>query len=171
MGVGKTAIGKRLANALTLTFCDLDTRITANESLEISQIFDSVGEVGFRDIEAKALRSLSTMVSPYWTAKEKVVATGGGTPCFHENMDFMRDNGIVIWLKIDPEIIASRLKSARQKRPLIAKLNDDQILDFVNEKLKLRESFYEKAHIHFDATNFSSPRLQELVKTVKNYSK
>lgn len=171
MGVGKTSIGKRLAKALGLTFCDLDNIITTNESASVSQIFDSVGEAGFRAIEAQALRSLSTIGSPYWTGKERIVSTGGGTPCFHENMDFMLDNGLVIWLKVRPEIIASRLKSGKQKRPLTANLNDDQILDFVIEKLQLREPFYDRAHIQFDATDFSSQRLQELIEAVKSYSK
>lgn len=163
MGVGKTSIGKRLAKAISLEFCDLDSIITANESMSISQIFESVGEEGFRNIEAATLGSLS--------GKEMVVSTGGGTPCFHENMHFMLQNGVVIWLKVRPEIIASRLKSAKQKRPLIAKLDDDEILDFVEEELKLRETFYEKAEIHYDATNFSSQRLQDLVEAIKTYSK
>lgn len=163
MGVGKTSVGKRLAKALNLTFCDLDSEISARESMSISEIFETEGEDIFRDLESGLLHSLS--------GKEMVLSTGGGTPCFYENMDFMLANGLVIWLYARPEIITTRLKTAKQMRPLIAKLMNDEILEFVIKKLKSREPFYKRAHIHFNAANFSSHRLHELVDVVKNYSR
>lgn len=163
MGVGKTSIGKRLAKALGIPFRDSDHVLTAANDASISQLFDSRGEAGFRILEAEALRSMAE--------KDSVISTGGGTPCFHNNMEYMLANGLVIWFKVRPEIIASRLKMAKNSRPLIAHYNDDEILDFVKAKLADREPFYRKANIQFDATNFSSQRLTELVEAIATYSK
>lgn len=163
MGVGKTSIGKRLGSALGLPFIDLDAQIIARTNQSIPSIFKSIGERGFRQMEMDVLRSISD--------NEFVLSTGGGTPCQNENMEFMRSAGLVIWLKLPPEILVTRLKPTKAKRPLIADVADEDLLFFIDESLKLRIPFYTQAHIHFNALNFDSHRLGVLVEKVNSYSK
>lgn len=163
MGVGKSAIGKRLASALDLPFLDLDEMITKREERSILSIFDAIGELGFREKETEALRKISQ--------KDFVLSTGGGTPCMFENMNFMVDSGIVVWLKMSPKMLTDRLKNGKENRPLIAHLADEDLPAFIEANLELRYPYYSQAQIHFDAGNFNSERLEELVSKLKSYSK
>lgn len=163
MGVGKTTIGKRVAGALNLPFIDLDAALEDAHQKSIASIFDAIGELGFRQKETEALRKIQK--------KEFVMSTGGGTPCQYENMQYMLDHGLVIWLKMSPEMLVSRLKPQKKKRPLIANIADDDLLSFINENLKLRYPYYHRAQIHFDAADFDAGRLDELVEKIRSYSR
>src|SRR5215217_1973749 len=104
MGSGKTFVGKKLAQLLKTTFIDLDEVIEKSEEKTISQIFSQNGEEFFRERESHYLKSLSER-------SNVVIATGGGTPCFHDNMKWMNENGITIYLKAKSEILFDRLKN------------------------------------------------------------
>ena len=138
MGSGKTAVGKRLAELLKLEFIDLDEVIEKSEERTISQIFQEQGEEYFRQKESSILQSLSGK-------KNAVVATGGGTPCFHDNMKWMLANGTTVYLKADPEILFERLKSEITHRPLLKGNSEEDLKNFIVSKLKERESFYSPA--------------------------
>ncbi len=161
MGVGKSSIGKRLANRLKSPFFDLDTEIEKSQNKLVSEIFDQKGDEIFRELERQALLETSR--------KKGVISTGGGTPCYGHNLDFMLENGTVVWLKMPEEIIVSRVAPKKAVRPLIASIPDDDLLEFIQSHLKERKPYYEKAHIQFDATNINSERLEQLIDAIQSY--
>jgi len=143
-GAGKTFAGKLLAEELSLPFFDLDVVIEEQSAQTISAIFDEIGEDGFRKMEAETLRSF-TQQNPQF-----ILACGGGTPCFAENMEYMNAQGLTIYLNEMIEVIARRLVIEKAYRPLIAKLDDGQIQSYlINLKAK-REPFYLQAKIVVD---------------------
>jgi shikimate kinase len=159
MGAGKTTIGKLLCQDANLNFVDLDTYIERKYFKTISQLFDEHGESGFRIIEQQCLREVADF-------EDVVIATGGGTPCFFDNMSYMNERGTTIYLKYPAEELASRLANATTKRPLIANKSIQELAQFVDKMLKEREPYYEQAslvlsgeeneivrNLHF-ATNF-----------------
>jgi shikimate kinase len=164
MGSGKSTIGKKLARQLQCDFIDLDTVIETLEEMKISELFDQVGETGFREKEQAALQQLMR--------KENVViATGGGAPCFFYNMERMNANGITVYLKMEPGVLVNRLQNAKTERPLIANKSENELKAFVAESLTEREPFYAQAHLEFNAANVTSAKLEELAERISNYSK
>jgi len=140
MGCGKTTIGKKLAASLNWEFIDLDRKIEEKTGLTINELFAIHGEEYFREIEAATLRGLSFDANC-------VVATGGGTPCFKGNMNFMFDNGYTIYFKLTPMQLAGRLKASVDGRPLIQNIEGIDRLDFIEKKLAKRSKWYEKSHL------------------------
>jgi shikimate kinase len=143
MGSGKTTIGKLLAKQLGFTFLDMDAYIEEKYFKTISQIFATHGETYFREIERKCLHEVALF-------ENTVIATGGGTPCFYDNMEVMNTAGTTVYLKYSAEELANRLSSAANKRPLIAEKKGDELLEFISKTLLTREVFYNKAqHLIF----------------------
>ncbi len=143
MGCGKTTIGRRLAADLNWQFLDLDEYIERSQGRTIKEIFAADGEPAFRQIETDALRQVADM-------PRVVIAAGGGTPCNDRNIDIMRHAGATIYINVAPEELAKRLYSARANRPLIAQKTDDELLDYIRQKLAEREPFYRRAHMIVD---------------------
>lgn len=157
MGVGKTTNGKKLADLLNSNFIDLDDLFVTQEGVSISEYFGMHGEENFRQKEKEILQNL------HKTAPA-VIATGGGAPCFFDNMEWMNQNGITIYLQIPPKALAKRLaNSKKSKRPLIQHLNEDEILTFINDKMTYRHPFYAKAHHHVNVIDLD---LQQLILTL-----
>ena len=148
MGSGKTTFGRMLARALNRDFLDLDHLIENQKGASVSELFSKHGEDGFRALEHKALLSTQDM-------KNAIIATGGGAPCFQNNMDFMNRYGLTIYLKVSPEVLAKRLLPARDHRPLIAGKSESELLDFIRTKLSEREPWYNKAQIIADTSGLS----------------
>ena len=117
MGSGKSLIGKKLAEKLQFKFLDLDTAIEEYAGKSVAEIFVEKGEAAFREMEQKMVRQTDKL-------QNTIIATGGGTPCFYENMDWMNKHGLTIFLEVSPEILAQRLKGEKQKRPLLAGKNE-----------------------------------------------
>lgn len=140
MGSGKSWLGIRLAERLNVTFIDLDQQIEQGEAATIAEIFERSGEAGFRELEHVYLRRLEGMAAA-------VVATGGGTPCFFDNMEWMNARGITIYLKTPPDILLSRLLPAQDTRPLLRGLSGQDLEAWLEKMLQQREPFYRKAHI------------------------
>jgi shikimate kinase len=140
MGSGKSTAGKKLASALGWTFIDLDRKIEEHEGKTIPQIFTQDGEDRFRSVESQVLRSTEQL-------SETVVSTGGGTPCHGDNMDFMLDTGLIIYLKMAPSQLMQRLMNSTGERPLLKNVPDDKLIFFIQEKLALREKCYNRANI------------------------
>ena len=143
MGSGKSYVGKELAERMNYDFVDLDTYIIENEQLTISEIFQKQGESVFRSKENTHLKSLFSL-------ENSIVATGGGTPCFYDGMDLMCKNGITIYLYVKNEILFSRLKNEREKRPLIADTSDEELMNTIKTKIAERSATYESAEAIFE---------------------
>ena len=140
MGSGKSYWGKKWAQLRGVPFYDLDAVIEKNQGRSIPAIFDNEGEDHFRKIETAVLRSMALTANC-------IIACGGGTPCFYDNMQWMNDQGTTVYMAASPHYILNRLHAEKDKRPLISKLNEPELLFFIEEKLKEREFFYKQANI------------------------
>jgi shikimate kinase len=140
MGCGKTTLGISLAARLKMPFVDLDALIQSREGCTVSDLFAEVGESGFRHIEQMHLHSLLKY-------KKVVISTGGGTPCFFDNMNWMNRFGVSVYLKTTPELLHSRLKGEVKHRPLLKRFDPDELLPFIRVTMRQREEFYNSSHI------------------------
>ena len=137
MGSGKSHIGQLLSSAMGLHYIDLDKEIEKKD-MSISEIFEKKGEDYFRKLEREALLKTSAL-------EKTIIACGGGTPCFFDNMEWLNRNGITVFLNPAIEILIERLINEREKRPLLLKKSDNEILNYIIELLKTRMQFYQKA--------------------------
>lgn len=140
MGVGKTTVGKVLSKKLGYQFIDLDNYIENRFRKTIQEIFDVKGEDKFRGIEREMLSEVATF-------EKVVIATGGGTPCFYDNIDVMNKQGITIYIKASVEQLVSRLLASKNVRPIIKGKSPEELKDFVKTHLAEREPFYAKADL------------------------
>ena len=158
MGSGKSHWGKLWAAEYKLGFIDIDEEIEIAERKSVSEIFASKGETYFRSVEAAMLRT-------YKTESSSIIACGGGTPCFHDNMKWMNEHGLTIYLSATPEEILRRLMKTQQQnqRPLISKLNQAELLFFIEKKMKERELFYNQANIILDSMDITEHTFEEKI--------
>jgi shikimate kinase len=161
MGSGKTTAGKNLASTLGWSFVDLDKKIELHTGKTIPEIFAQNGESYFREQESFLLRTLKT-------ASDTIISTGGGTPCYGDNMDFMLENGLTLYLKMKPEELMNRLSASNSDRPLIKDLNRRELRFFIEEKLAVREKFYDRSDLVADG---SDPDIKEICTLVKEMLK
>jgi shikimate kinase len=157
MGSGKSTVGRKLASQLKWSYIDLDEKIESEAGMKITDIFSVKGESWFRELESKMLRSLDTET-------KAVISTGGGTPCFDDNMKYMLSTGITIYLKLTPAQLKSRLLRSSHQRPLIIGIGPDKLLGFIEDKLAEREKWYSEAEITVDRFNTQLSDLYLLVK-------
>lgn len=143
MGSGKTFWGRSWSEKSSLDFYDIDEMVEFNESKPIATIFAEDGEEHFRNLETSELRNLLNN-------NNFIAATGGGTPCFNDNISWMNENGTPVYLRSSPQNILKRLVSEKQKRPLIKNLQDEELLFYITEKIKEREAYYNRAKIILD---------------------
>ncbi len=142
MASGKTSIGKRLSNGLSMSFLDLDDYIIEKEGMSIAKIFEEKGEVYFRLIENKYLKEILAKDEDF------ILALGGGTPCYANNMDAInKTDATSIYLNGSTATMIERLIRKKAKRPLVASLSDDKIPEFVAKHLFERRPFYEQAKL------------------------
>lgn len=156
MGSGKSYWTKKMAKWIKSAGYDLDDLIEMNEEKTISEIFSEDGEEQFRKTEAKILR---------WFKEKKkyVLATGGGTPCFLDNMAWMKKEGIVIWLDESVEILVKRLLEGKEHRPLITDLNEKDLTKFIQDKLVERHSFYSQANYRLSTDKITDVKLKQII--------
>jgi shikimate kinase len=157
MGTGKSHWTKKLSKKLKTGGYDLDYLIESHEEKTIAEIFAEDGEAYFRKSEARILR---------WFAEKKtfVLATGGGTPCFHDNMDWMNKQGITVWIDEPVEMLAERLKPEKDHRPLIRELSDEALLRFLSEKLAERRGYYGRATYHLQGGAITDEGFSKIIK-------
>lgn len=144
MGAGKTTLGKELARRMKLSFIDLDHYIEARYHKMVGQIFAEEGEEPFREYERKLLHEVGTF-------EDVVISTGGGAPCFFDNIRYMNEAGTTVYLKVSPGELSKRLTVSKQNRPVLKGKTGAELEAFIEENLRKRESFYGQAAIVFDA--------------------
>ena len=160
MGSGKTAVGRVLADKLGYVFSDLDALIEKEEMMSVAQIFSKKGEIYFRNMESALLKRLVK-------SKDKlVIATGGGTPCYGDTMNFLTsaENCQTIYIKASLEVLTQRLFKEKKDRPLIAHIESDVVLrDFVRKHLFERSFYYNQADIIIDTEGDSIESIVESI--------
>jgi shikimate kinase len=144
MGAGKTTLGKALAQKLNLSFIDMDWFIENRFHKKIRDLFEEHGEAGFRELERKILHEVAEFESV-------IISTGGGTPCFFDNMDFMNQKGYTVFLEVSPDILFSRLRNASISRPMLKGKTNEEIRMFILQTLEERIPFYMRAQYTFSA--------------------
>lgn len=140
MGSGKSSIGRGVARRLGYRFADMDVEIERRVGMSVAEFFAIQGEGAFRTKEREVLEELTREDS-------MVVATGGGAPCFGDNMEQMNIAGLTIYLKMAPEKLLTRLMHGQAKRPLLAGKSPDELLTYIAENLEKREPFYSRAKL------------------------
>ena len=156
MGSGKSTAGKKLASCLNWSFVDLDREIERETGKTIKDLFSGSGEDHFRQTEAKTLQELDT-------ERDTVIAVGGGAPCFSNNMDFMLETGLVIYLRMTPMQLKGRLEGSTAERPLLKDIKRKNLLFYITDKLSEREKYYNRASMAVDGINLD---IKSLSKTI-----
>ena len=157
MGSGKTHWGRLLSAKLQLPFLDLDSVIVHREGKSVSDIFSEQGEEYFRYLEKEVLEEMVDGQDNF------ILSCGGGTPCFFNNIDFMKRNGKVIWLNTSVEALKERLLRERRSRPLIREITDEELQRYIIRKLSERRMYYERAHAVVNEENVT---LEQLIRTL-----
>ena len=152
MGSGKSAVGRRLAKQLGLTFADSDQLVTKMAGVSITDIFDLAGEVKFRDMEFRAIQN-QLQQPPH------VLATGGGSFCEPETASLLRKNAIVIWLQASPDTLLKRIGDTIS-RPL---LQSGSPLEILQQLQTSRAPFYSKAHIHLNTDGLTKQKTMAML--------
>lgn len=149
MGTGKTTLGRALALSTGLSFCDLDQYIEQRYMKNVRTIFQEQGEAGFRRIESRLLREVGEF-------EDIIISCGGSTPLFDDNMSYMNAQGTTIWLESSVDVLFRRLKVARMSRPLIAAMNDDELLHYIQNELDRRAPFYALSSLRYSGDRLES---------------
>lgn len=165
MGAGKTTLGKALAAKLKIPFIDLDWYMEERLHKTVGELFTEKGEAGFRELERTMLHEVAEF-------EDVIISTGGGAPCFFDNMEFMNRQGQTVFLNVCPDVLFRRLRIAKQQRPILQNKKDEELKEFIVTALHNREQFYHQAQYIFDADELedrhqiaaSVQRLQELLK-------
>ena len=141
MGCGKTHWGREISQKVGIPFFDLDEQIIESEGKSINEIFAEEGEEFFRLKEKEVLYLISESHESF------VMACGGGTPCFYNNIDYMNKSGTTVWINCSVDCLFQRLKKEKEKRPLIRDLSDDQLRAFIIKKFADRKIYYQQASV------------------------
>lgn len=152
MASGKTTFGKALAEELKVRFIDLDDYISTSEGKTIRELFRDNGEQGFRELERSRLREVVNQEG------NKVIACGGGTPCFSDNMAFLNDNGVTIFLETSTPVLIRRLQEESESRPLIAGKTNDEIEEYVLNQLCERLPHYMEAKLKWHGDDLETQK-------------
>ena len=164
MGAGKTTLGKAFARKMNVPFVDLDWYIEERFHKTVGELFTERGETGFRELASNMLHAVAEF-------HNVVITTGGGAPCFFDNMEFMNRVGKTVFLDVHPDVLFRRLRIAKQQRPILQGKEDDELKAFIIRALEQRAPFYTQAQYIFNADELEDrwqietavQRLQELL--------
>lgn len=161
MGAGKTTLGKAFAHELHVSFIDLDWHIEERFHKSIRELFDERGEASFRELERNMLHEVAEF-------ENVVISTGGGTPCFFDNMKYMNEHGSTVFLDVHPDVLFRRIRVAMHQRPVLQGKTDEELRAFIAEALDERGSFYMQACYRFDGGHLEShPQIAESVRQLR----
>ena len=164
MGAVKSTLGKAFARKMNVPFVDLDWYIEERFHKTVGELFTERGETGFRELERNMLHEVAEFVNV-------VISTGGGAPCFFDNMEFMNRVGKTVFLDVHPDVLFRRLRIAKQQRPILQGKEDDELKAFIIRALEQRAPYYTQAQYIFNADELEDrwqietavQRLQELL--------
>ena len=164
MGSGKTTVGKALSKQTGMMFYDLDWYIESRMRKSVAQIFAERGEEAFRKLEYNMLHEVAEF-------EDVIISCGGGTPCFFDNIDYLNQQGDVVYLKASPETLYKHLLMAKVERPLLKDKTPDELIAYITTHLEQREPYYTQAHYtldvnvldDYDKINISVQKLKELL--------
>lgn len=156
MGCGKTTLGKKIAKKIDINFLDMDAEIEKQTQKSISEIFLNDGESYFRKLENDFLKKNLN--------QKYIISTGGGVPCFYDNMDIMNSSGLTIFIDLPAKTLLNRLENEKDKRPLIQDTPPEKLLLEIEERLNIRLPFYQKAQIIFQPLKQTDDELIEKIK-------
>ena len=163
MGSGKTTLGRALAAEIGIPFIDLDHYIEKRYCKTIAQLFAEKGEEGFREIERRILHEVGEF-------EDVIISTGGGTPCFFDNMEYMNAQGTTVFLEASVDVIYTRLTIARTQRPLVAGKTEEELRRYITDMLELRTPYYRQASHTFCANRLEDIcQVEESVKLFKKH--
>lgn len=171
MGSGKSFYAKGLSEILHVPFVDLDQYIEEEQAMSISEIFEKKGETAFRSLESVAIKQVyANMLTKTTETQHKIdilgiVSCGGGTPCYNDNMEWMNQHGLTVWINPAEEIILDRLMKENKTRPLVASLTEDALKGFIHQKLVERKPYYEKAKAVISQSNIT---IEEFINTIQH---
>lgn len=160
MTSGKSTIGKQLSARMYLPFIDLDTYIEEKEDAKISEIFEEEGEIAFRLKEHRYLKELLNK------EKDSIISLGGGTPCYADNMKVLENakHTTTIYLQADIQTLVERIKKNKEQRPLVARIKDNELHEFVAKHLFERRYFYEQAS---EKVKIDNKTVEEIVAEIR----
>ena len=157
MGSGKTHWGRQLSQKLSIPFFDLDEQVSTHAGKPINEIFASDGEEQFRLMEKDALHIITESHDSF------VMACGGGSPCYFNNIEYMNRSGTTVWINTPLDVLFERLRKIKESRPLLKDLTDTQLWGFIVKKFADRKIYYEQAEIIIEE---DPPELEKLVEKV-----
>ncbi len=156
MGSGKSTFGKKLAKAMQLPFIDLDKEIEKKAKCSVSDIFKYLGEETFREMESETLKSFEH-------EQNFVMATGGGTPCYFDNLKYIHSQGISIYIELDTKSIYNRLSNAKNIRPTIKGKKEEELLAFIEQTFEKRKHIYEQANYKVNGLHVDVKEVMRMV--------
>ncbi len=161
MASGKTTIGRKLAKELRLDFIDLDEFIESRENKSISEIFTEGGEALFRGVEMKYLREVIAL------EPDALISTGGGTPCFYDNIKDMNDAGLTVFFEMDAKSVTFRLMNSKGDRPIVNNVSEGELLEFVEQQMEERKYYYSEAQMTVNALGFNPSKIKDLAQKIE----
>jgi shikimate kinase len=159
MGSGKSRLGRAVAASLGYGFTDLDEAFEERYHISIPDFFEKYGETVFRSLEKKILQEMTDH-------DEIIISTGGGTPCFFDNLDFIKKNGISIFLRAEVGLLVRRLSSVRKKRPLLQEIRNGELADYITKQLEEREKYYLQADFILSGDEISEEGILKVLNDV-----
>ena len=147
MGAGKTTAAKRLANRLGWEVADTDAMFEEKYRISVDDFFQKYDEPLYRKLESEILKSTES-------SEHVVIATGGGTACYYDNMEWMNHHGYTIFMRISPQAAVDRVLHSRHKRPLARGKSETELMEYVNWHYASRLPFYEQAQITVKSEDF-----------------
>lgn len=157
MGAGKSTHGKQLAKELGYHFIDLDSYIETKYNKSIVDVFQEFGEEEFRKLETM------TLTDCIENNIKTIIALGGGTPCFSNNLDLLKKSGLLVYLQLDAKTLYTRLEKAKFTRPLLEGKQKQELENYIADLLKQREPFYKQAQLIVDGSNIDMNELKKSV--------
>lgn len=160
MASGKTTFGRALAEKTGWQFLDLDEEIERQEGASPGDIMERQGEEAFRVAESRVLKQTANL-------RKTIIACGGGTPAYRDNMEFMTLHGKTLWLVASPGRIAERVEEAGATRPLLAGLHGEELTEFITRHLRSRQPHYFKADWRLSGEHLETQ--DEIEQTVRDF--
>ncbi|MGM0613100.1 MAG: shikimate kinase [Bacteroidota bacterium] len=161
MGSGKSTLGKRLANLMNYNFMDTDQVFEQYFQTSINDFFQHSGEKLFRQYEQQILHDTFYL-------QDTIISLGGGTPCYFDNMEKIRKNGLSIYLRMPPKAIQKRLLETKRQRPLTSGLNENELLQQIEQNLPKREYYYEQADLCVSGLNLKPTDIVKIISYYQN---